>query len=283
MRPDRAVKSAKRALEVVELLEKLRRPANVNEIATRLEYPQSSMSTLLSGLRRLGYLQYDGEHRTYALSLRVALIGSGLRFGGQPVSHLLDLVTHVCNVTGLTTTISTRNEIYIQYIHTTPGERAGIGVYEPGKLQSLFRSAAGFALLSQASESELGKIVRRVNAEVADQAPVGLKAVSRDVQQFRSAGYICVTNRVLPGFGSVAIRLPFDDTSGGPLAMSVGGPDTIVVAEEESLARFMGEAVAQFGWDVRTSVTRNGQWPPVAMPPARSRVRNLVHGTAADS
>src|SRR5687767_14668258 len=115
------VKSARRALETVELLEKLQRPASVAEVSTMLNYPQSSTSVLLSGLKRLGYLQYDGGTRTYSLSLLVALIGSNLRFGGHPTSSVFNLVQRVHNRTMLSVAIVTRSEIYMQYVYTIRG------------------------------------------------------------------------------------------------------------------------------------------------------------------
>src|SRR5690606_23559085 len=50
------VKSAARALRVLELFDELRRDARVAEISMRLGYPQSSTSVLLKCLEKAGYL-----------------------------------------------------------------------------------------------------------------------------------------------------------------------------------------------------------------------------------
>lgn len=249
MQPNTAVKSAQRALEVVELLEKLQRPASVADIASRLGYPQSSTSVLLSGLRRLGYLQYDGETRSYALSLRVALIGSGLRFGGQSTSSVYELVKYVRGITQLSAAIVTRSEIYMQYVYTVPGAEIDLVGYQPGRLLPLCRTAGGIALLSSCSELEIGKIVRRINAEGVEDVVLQLDSVLAEVARFRAAGYICIAGRVIPSVGSVAIRLPFDDVCGLPLALTIGGRTSMLATEAENVAQTMGDAVAQFGWD----------------------------------
>jgi len=244
-----AVKSAKRALEVVELLEKLQRPVPATEIASLLRYPQSSTSVLLSGLRRLGYLQYDGTSREYSLSLRVALIGSGLRFGGQPTAKVFELVNQLRTVTQLSVAIVTRSEIYMQYVYTMRGAELDLVGYLPGRLLPLCRTAGGLALLSGSTPQEVGKIVRRINAEANERSNLILDAVLEELKQFKAQGYICITRRVIPTIGSVAIRLPFDDVCGFPLALSIGGRAEMVIAEAENLAKTMTDTVAQFGWN----------------------------------
>lgn len=243
------VKSAQRALEVVELLEKLHRPVSVVDVATRLGYPQSSTSVLLSGLRRLGYLQYDGATRCYSLSLRVALIGSGLRFGGQSTSSVFEFVNYVREITQLSAAIVTRSEIHMQYVYTIPGAEIDLVGYKPGHLLPLCRTAGGLALLAGHSDNEIGKIVRRINAEGEESVPLQLDAVMADIETVRTQGYICVSGRVFPNVGSVAIPLPFEDICGFPLAMTIGGKASMLATEGENLAMTMGDAVGRFGWD----------------------------------
>jgi DNA-binding IclR family transcriptional regulator len=263
MRPDGAVKSAKRALEVVELLEKLQGPAGVFEIAAALGYPPSSTSVLLSGLRRLGYLQYDGASRSYALSLRVALIGGGLRVGGQPISRVIELVEHVRHLTKLPTAVATRNETYMQYVYTLVGSGTDLVVNEPGKVLPIFHTASGIALLSNIADIELGRLIRRFNTEVSENKLVSLQIVTQDIEQFKKAGFSTVVDRVREGFGSTAIRLPFDDAFGLPLALSVGAPTSVLAVDGDRLARLLRDAVTKFGWDTKDIPTSYTEWPPV--------------------
>lgn len=246
VRPDQAVKSARRALEVVELLEKLQRPASVAEISTRLGYPQSSTSGLLSGLRRLGYLRYDGGSRTYSLSLRVALIGSNLRFGGYATSSVFNLIKQIHDLTNLSTALITRSEIYMQYVYTIRGADVDLVGYEPGRLLPLCSTAGGIALLSSCSEIELGKIVRRINAEEAERELVHQEAVMEEVAQFLQQGWICISSRVFGSVGSVAMRLPFEDVFGEPLAITVGGRASMLAVEAENIAATIAEAIRAF-------------------------------------
>jgi hypothetical protein len=72
----RTVKSAVRALEVLELFDRLRREASVGEVARLLGYPLSSTSVLLATLTGRGYLQPGTVPFTYRPTLRLARLGA---------------------------------------------------------------------------------------------------------------------------------------------------------------------------------------------------------------
>ena len=72
----RAVKSAMRTFEVLELFAEHRRPMALNEIYTGLGYPQSSTTNLLKSMVLLGYLNYNRARRTYLPTMRVGALGA---------------------------------------------------------------------------------------------------------------------------------------------------------------------------------------------------------------
>ena len=70
------IKSARRALEVLEYFQGDRTEATVMDIARSMGYPQSSTSELLSCLVALGYLTRNRAARTYKPTARVAVLGA---------------------------------------------------------------------------------------------------------------------------------------------------------------------------------------------------------------
>src|SRR5690606_38656604 len=70
------VKSAGRALQILEYFDAVQREASVSEISRALHCPQSSTSVLLRSLVHLGYLQNDRYRRTYYPTRRVSLLGN---------------------------------------------------------------------------------------------------------------------------------------------------------------------------------------------------------------
>ena len=71
-----AVKSARRAFEILELFERERRPLALKDILDDRGYPASSGSALLKSLVTLGYLDYDNDRRTYFPTMRIAALGA---------------------------------------------------------------------------------------------------------------------------------------------------------------------------------------------------------------
>lgn len=71
-----SVKSARRALEILELLTKHETPLAFTDIAERLDYPRSSLHGLLRTLASSGWLEFDERSRRYALGVRTLEAGN---------------------------------------------------------------------------------------------------------------------------------------------------------------------------------------------------------------
>ena len=248
------VKSAQRALAILELLEKLKRPARVSEMAKLLGYPQSSTSVLINSLAQLGYLNFDPATHEFAPSIRVALVGGYLRFDGLHAYQVLDLLSAVRERTGGAVILSSRNGVHVQYVYTlaVPGRRM-LGL-RAGSLRPLTRAAAGVVLLTEATDPEIGRIVRRLNTLPDAGEREQLDAVLQIVRQARDQGYISVLSRLVATAGAVAVKLPFRDSFGKALALSVHArSDEIRMREAELVAIIRDEIAAHCG-----SIDRGG-------------------------
>lgn len=237
------VKSAQRTLAILELLERLRRPARVSEIAKLLSYPQSSTSVLISSLTQLGYLNFNPETHEFAPSIRVALVGGYLRFGVLHAYQVLDLISAVRERTGMTTILSTRNGVHAQYIYALAAVGRRMMGLRAGSMRPLTRAAAGIMLLTENSDVEIGRIVRRLNTLHDAGERERLDVVLQTVAAARLDGYACVLNRLVATVGSVAVRLPIPDSFGKPLALSVNGRSSEIEANQAMLVAVMREEI----------------------------------------
>ena len=218
----------------------MRRPARVSEIAKLLNYPQSSTSVLINSLRDMGYLNFNRETHEYAPSIRVTLVGGYLRFDSVDASQVLDLMSSVRDRTGLTTILSTRNGVHVQYVYAMaePGRRM-LGL-RAGSLRPLTRAAAGVMLLTECADDEVTRIARYLyntvpNADDRER----VENVLSTVNEAREDGYACIVSRLVATAGSVAVRLPFHDSFGKPLALSVSGRAEIVDETKLELVKAM--------------------------------------------
>jgi len=241
-----AIKSARRALELLELFEKIRRPGRVSEIAEMLGYPQSSTSALMHSLKNLGYLIYDPDERTFAPSLRVALMGGWLQFGTYARTRIFELLSAIRDTTGEATILSTRNGVYVQYICTLDPAGPLDLTFRPGTLRPITRTAPGLILLEECSEAEIGRIVRRLNAETGAGEQTNQQDVLEQIERFRKQGYLALSGSWHPKIATVAMRLPVRDAFDKTLVISVSGPARRIVSNETEILRIMREKVAEY-------------------------------------
>lgn len=242
----RLVKSARRALEVLDLFEKLRRPAAIGEIAIMLGYPQSSTSFLLNDLRRTGYLNYDMETRRFAPTIRVALLGSWIHAGTCGRTEISGLLAGVRDLARMTTLLATQNGLDLQYVHVIEARQTPKLALRPGTLRPLCRGAGGLVLLAERSDADIGRLVRSINAGAAGTRE-DLRRVLRYVNRTRREGYAWIVGGVFSNIGSVAVRLPFNDVLDKPLGLMIAGPAWRIRAEHRALGAMLRTESARFG------------------------------------
>lgn len=151
-------RSATRALDVLEVFGKLRRPMRAMEIAGILDLAPSTANQLLKTMVESAHLLFDARTRTYKPSPRLAAMASWITqtYGVGPC--ISDLVQDVWTRTGFVATITTQCDLFMQVIDLAGPEEAG---GERGLVISLFGSAIGSALLSTLEESEVRRLADR--------------------------------------------------------------------------------------------------------------------------
>jgi DNA-binding IclR family transcriptional regulator len=246
--PDEAVvKSAARALQILELFDELRRDAKVSEISERLQYPQSSTSALLKSLTFLGYLNYDKYRRTYIPSTRVAMLGAWL--DDRPIRDgtFIRMLERIWQESSQTIIVASRNGIYAQFIHvlqaTTPPR-----FYVPrGSRRYLCNSATGLMLIADLPEQEIRALVHRTNVENHRGAALAARDVLGRAREASTDGYYFSRGLVTSGAGSIAMRLPANlDSSGRPLAVAMSGPLEHLIENENRYVEMMRGAIVSY-------------------------------------
>ena len=217
-----AVKSAVRVLEIFEHFAQTRAPASVMEVSKALGFPQSSTSALLKSLVALGYMDYDGNARSYIPNLRLALLSTWIEKGAYRDEALIRRLERIRDLSGETVVLGLRNGVHAQYVVILEAERPIRLHMKMGVLRPLTRTAIGRALLVSESDAEIGRIVRRINAEtpehrVEEQVFLALMA------EVRAQGYAETAGDMTPGAGVVAIPL-VNAPGGTPMAVGIGGP-----------------------------------------------------------
>ena len=216
----RSIKSAERTLRLFELFSRRQDALTVSEVARGLEIPQPSASMLLTNLTAMGYLNYQGATRSYAPTVRVALLGGwvGPQFSGPRslATWLDDLHARV----GEDVYVGIQNDAAAQIVQVRGDNALSI---DSGQMYSLTCSVIGMALLATKPDSQVVKLVRRCNAEAArDEDRVNEADYMALIAEVRRSGY--AINRGYFAEGRTGIGMAILSPRDGGFAVGFGGP-----------------------------------------------------------
>lgn len=242
----RAVKSASRTFEVLELFMEQRRPLRLNEIYLALGYPQSSATNLLKSMVMGGYLNYNRSTRTYLPTTRVSALGSWLPGFIHADGEYRALVDEIQQKTDETVGLITQNDLFIQYIILKePGHEHKM-VPAVGTMRLMVDASAGLALMSKMNDRQIDKICRYTNYyELGDNNRVSVEETMAEIRWIRHTGYSYRANKPTPEVSSISFTLD-EDLHGIPLAIGVGGLADRISRNKSHIVATMRDCIAAF-------------------------------------
>lgn len=234
--PSNVVKSTGRTMQILEFFDHHQAPANIAQVARALDYPQSSTSEIMRSLNVLGYLSYDNRNRTFMPTSRVRLLGSWALDQLHGEDRLSSLVRKANMISGQTAYLAIRNKLASQYIQVAQSTTSLRLHLTPGQQRPLLRSASGRALLKNLPDSEISKLVRRVNAERQEhESLICLDELLADVTFIREHHYLYLKrSEISPGAAVIALTLP-DEVFPVPTVIGIGGAAEVIAPRKDAL------------------------------------------------
>lgn len=237
-------KIAKRVVEIFEFIDEENREVTVMDIVRRYDWPQSSTSELLASLVDLGLLYKNPFSRTYTLSQRAAMLGSGCQPAMVRDGRLTHMIDRLVVQTGLNVAtfgiVGVKSQIF-SWRAGVSGQMSGPVSLYGGVQERLTDSAAGWLLLSTIAQPRRDGMVRRLLADMQDENKPSFAEMSTRIAACRDRGH--ATGPV--GCGSsaqvTAVLLP-GQPEGRPLAIGfVSEPSAVI--EEAALLRCLSDAI----------------------------------------
>ena len=216
-----AVKSARRALEVLRHFDHVQRPQTLTEIASGLGYPPSSTLALLKSLQALDYLSYDLEKRAWSPTMQVAMLGTWVQSRLFRDGVLVTLMEQIQEATGETVVLGMQNDLHVQYIHVVQAHHLLRYHLHPGTLRPIHCTAAGLVLLAQQPREAVARLVR----QLAKRSGVTVEeaALHRRLDEVRADGHAVSANAYTLGAGTIAVLAP-KIADGRGTVLGVAGP-----------------------------------------------------------
>lgn len=209
------VKSAARALEILELFSIERRRLTLTQICHLLPWPKSSIAVLLKSLEAQGHLSFRPTDLSYFPTLRVTSLGDWI----PPVlmgAEALPLLEELRNRTGETVTLTLASGTGMRVLKALPGTFPISLQLDGNTVFPMFGTAVGTAWLSALDEKALDDMFRRVaRAGTLDKSQ--LLDTRRMVAEAQRLGHASAFDMVVPDAGAIAI--PIRLSEGGELAV----------------------------------------------------------------
>lgn len=250
-----AVKSARRAFEILERFDRERRPLALKDILEGLGYPASSGSALLKSLVALGYLDYDRDRRTYFPTMRIAALGAWVPDALFGDTTLLSVMERMRETTGETVILATQSDLHAQYVHLLASAEPLQFSVPLGARRPLANSGLGWCLLSARSDEEIERLRRRINAEPDAGPPMTREALMARVNEVRTRGYAVSKHTVSQGAGVIGAPLP-RGAFGRVFALGVAGPVARLEAKEDLILAELRAGLAEIRQTATDKQTR---------------------------
>lgn len=245
-----------RGIEILQTLSNDRRKLSLSEIAAGLAVTRSSAYRLLYTLTHLGFVEFDSEAKTYALSPKVLHLGYLYLASRDLVEIAMPYLVRLRDSTGWSAHLGELQGRDVLYLARVATHRSIASTVRVGTLLPANSTAMGRVLLSGLSEMKLRELYVTGDGSVSRGRPgINLPALKRQLDSDRLNGVVVQNGLYEPGVASVAA--PIYDV-GGQLVAAINISVVSLLATDADLnGRFRSEVLAaaraiseELGWRV---------------------------------
>ena len=234
---DGAVKSADRALEIVELLTRVEHPMTFLELQHQLGYPHSSLHGLVGTLLARGWLEMDSSTRRYWLGIRTWEAGATYLRAVDLAERARPYLDQVRDAVEETTQLSVLDGRYNVYIAKVDGPHQLALQSAVGRRLEAHATGLGKVLLAGLPEPELLRRFSGITLERFTPTTItDLTRLRHELRQIEERGYGTDEEEYTVGVRCVAA--PIRDAHAQTVAaMSVSVPTVRFNAVDQDRAR----------------------------------------------
>jgi DNA-binding IclR family transcriptional regulator len=219
---DGHVKSAVRALELLELFAANSAALGVSEVARRLGVPKSSAQALLATLANHGYLAREGSLYHFPQELRVASWVGGLRSRVKTlVEPILQHMTEECGESSFFGMLVGNQIQYVAKAVSSNEVRYDASLL---RLRPAYCSSSGLVILAYLDPVVAKGIIRRTKlVRYTPHTVTDQDSIKQIIERTRKKGFVEVRNANLPDASGVAAPV-FGPDGEVFAALSIGTP-----------------------------------------------------------
>ncbi len=199
------VPAVKRAIEILNLLERSDKPMGLSEISRYVNYPKSSIFRVLVTLEKYGFVERDLGSNTYTLGLRLSQLGiaklNKMNLGYDSYGYLEELAKR----TGESVYLAVLNNYRVVLIQRVDSPAMWSLVTKLGLRSPVHCTASGQVLISEMSDDELREIIKKVGLKkYTDKTITKLSQLKLRLKKVREQGFSVVDREYNPELVAVA-------------------------------------------------------------------------------
>ncbi|HWR45697.1 IclR family transcriptional regulator [Sporomusa sp.] len=204
------VKSASRALDIIEFVVKCPKPPTFTAILEHMDIPKSSLSYLLQDLQNRDYLQIDTETRVYYPGLKLIQVSAACMNNTNISREIWQGTKNLSDALGETAHAAILEGRHAVYIAKCQGTKDLSAVTNIGFRIPAHTTGVGKVLLSSLSEEELASRFNNVELErYTEKTIVSYPELLVELKKIAKQEYAIDDQEIIPG--GVCVAAPIYD------------------------------------------------------------------------
>jgi IclR family acetate operon transcriptional repressor len=249
------VKSARRAIELLETFAAQDAWLSLSDLHARTGFPRSSLHGLLRTLYEAGWLEADPGSARYRLGVRALICGTAYLDRDPVVPFATETLESIRERTGFTAHYARRDGAEVVYLETRESRRSTHLVSRVGRTLPAHATALGKALLAELTQDEIGALFTEPLPALTPNTITTLEALLAECETTRERGYAAEVEEGTPGIRCVAAVVPYRIPGTDAISCSIP-VDQITDTEATQVGQLLAESADELGRRLRRAGIR---------------------------
>jgi len=249
------VKSARRAVELLEMVAQNHAWISLAELHSRTGFPRSSLHGLLRTLRDVGWIEADNAGTKFRLGVRALICGTAYLDRDPAIPYATEALERIREQTGFTAHYARLNGPEVVYLETRESRHSVHLVSRVGRTLPAHATALGKALLAELADDELAALLPAALPGLTDNTITELEKLRAELIVVRERGYATEREEGTPGVTCAAAVVPYRIPATDALSASMPA-DTVTESEAHRVAALLAEVATDLSQRLRRAGIR---------------------------